>query len=294
MNGLTRCLVHAWALALLLLAAASPAQADSFGHGLLWKIEGAGTPPSYLFGTIHAEDARVLALPRQVESAFAGARSFTMEVVLDPMAIVELTTAMMLEEGKTLRGLIGESRFREVEQAMSARGMPGAVVDTLKPWAVFATLSTPKPATGLFLDRVLYLEAVSGGKPVHGLETAAEQMGVFDGLSLRDQIALLDDTLDNLHRIDDLNRQLIDTYLQRDLAGLMALNERHAREGDPRLAALLTERLIVARNHRMAERMIPQLKEGGAFVAVGALHLPGEEGILRLLSRRGYRLTAVY
>jgi hypothetical protein len=44
----------------------------------------------------------------------------------------------------------------------------------------------------------------------------------------------------------------------------------------------------------MVERLRPRLAEGGAFVAVGALHLPGEEGILRLLERQGYRVTRLY
>jgi uncharacterized protein len=51
---------------------------------------------------------------------------------------------------------------------------------------------------------------------------------------------------------------------------------------------------VAERNLRMVERMTDRLAEGGAFVAVGALHLPGERGILNLLAGRGYRISRVY
>jgi uncharacterized protein YbaP (TraB family) len=54
-----------------------------------------------------------------------------------------------------------------------------------------------------------------------------------------------------------------------------------------------TARLVVERNYRMAERIQPQLREGNALIAVGALHLPGEEGLLALLAEEGYRVSAV-
>jgi uncharacterized protein YbaP (TraB family) len=63
---------------------------------------------------------------------------------------------------------------------------------------------------------------------------------------------------------------------------------------DPELVETFTTNLLDTRNTRMIERMQPQLAEGGAFVAVGALHLPGENGILKHLEDRGYRLTRLY
>ncbi|UCE88321.1 MAG: TraB/GumN family protein [Pseudomonadota bacterium] len=65
-------------------------------------------------------------------------------------------------------------------------------------------------------------------------------------------------------------------------------------QSDPEIAELFTRRFIVERNRLMLERMQPRLREGNAFIAVGALHLPGEQGLLRLLERRGYRVKAIY
>ena len=80
----------------------------------------------------------------------------------------------------------------------------------------------------------------------------------------------------------------------RDLVRLTAINDAAMRDSDPQLVARFTNKLITRRNHRMAERMQSRLRSGGRFIAVGALHLPGRDGLLRLLSQQGYTLTRVY
>jgi len=89
-------------------------------------------------------------------------------------------------------------------------------------------------------------------------------------------------------------RSLMRLYLKRDLTGLKAYSDSHMAKGGQKLAKVLDKSLVVDRNHRMVKRMQPRLQEGNAFIAVGALHLPGEKGILRLLENRGYRVKAVY
>jgi uncharacterized protein YbaP (TraB family) len=89
---------------------------------------------------------------------------------------------------------------------------------------------------------------------------------------------------------------MIPLYLKRDLAALQAvgtdLTDTSAEER--RGAEAFLDRLVDERNVRMVERMIPRLEEGATFVAVGALHLPGQRGILQLLANRGYKVAAVY
>ena len=169
------------------------------------------------------------------------------------------------------------------------------MVDRMKPWAVAVTLMTPPGETGVVLDLHLYQRAVAAGKPVDGLETPLEQLSVFDELSESDQVALLKDTLDNLPDVQDMLDDLKNAYLARDLARLAAINSDDSmRDSDPQLVARFTDKLITRRNHRMAERMQSRLRSGGRFIAVGALHLPGRDGLLRLLSQQGYTLTRVY
>ena len=63
----------------------------------------------------------------------------------------------------------------------------------------------------------LGIEAVEKGKPVDGLETVQEQMSVFDDMPMEDQVAMLRDTLDQLHQMDALFNDLLEAYLARDL-----------------------------------------------------------------------------
>lgn len=268
--------------------------AENFDHGLLWKIEGKGLEPSYLFGTMHSEDPAIVRLPEPVQQAFDRSRGVTLEVVLDPESLLAMTSGFMLADGSTLESHIGAPLYRRAVDAMAPYGIPEVVVSTLKPWAVAVTLMTPPAGGGMVLDLVLYQQAVTGGKPVDGLETPLEQLGVFDGLSESDQIALLKDTLDNLPDIERMLDAIKAAYLGRDLKRLAEASDASMRDSNPRLVERFSGKLITERNHRMAERMQSRLRKGSQFIAVGALHLPGEEGLLRLLSRQGYRLTRVY
>jgi len=125
------------------------------------------------------------------------------------------------------------------------------------------------------------------------LETMAEQIIVFDGLSMDDQIRLLRHALNRHERTARLQEQLLQVYLSRDLARLFRLIESEPL-ADEHLQQIMLDRLLWSRNRRMLERMHPRLKEGNAFIAVGAGHLPGPQGLLVLLHRAGYRLTPVY
>jgi uncharacterized protein len=227
------------------------------------------------------------------ERAFTGSRQVILEVMLDSDAMVANSAAMLLTDGRQLSQIVGKSLFAQTSAALQSRGIPEAVAEIMKPWAAASVLSLPAPVTGEVLDQVLFQRAQKDGKPLHGLETIAEQPAVFDGLPLGEQIALLRDTVDQFAGIDAMQAELLAAYKRQDLAALMAINQAAMATGDPRLARDFQRRLILDRNRRMAERMETYLRQGGAFVAVGALHLPGEQGLLRLIEQRGYSLRLV-
>lgn len=275
--------------------AATTASTASFNKGLLWKIERPGVKPSYVFGTIHSEDARVLNVPPVVQQTFDGTESFTMEVLLDDAVSQQMAARMFLGAGPDLKSLLGDELFARTMTLMLEYGMPREAVQKLKPWVVFTTLSLPKPRTGLFLDLLLQANAAQQGKPVYGLESVDEQLGVFDGMALPDQVALVKEAVENHAQLTQQLQQTIERYLARDLAGMEQLsNEESSKLGDVRLAEAINRRLIYERNVRMVERMAPRLKAGNAFIAIGSLHLPGDQGVLRLLQRRGYRVSVMY
>jgi uncharacterized protein YbaP (TraB family) len=296
-------------LALILAASLFPAvlaaeepgagrpDADQAGHpnALLYEIRSeTSTDPSYLFGTIHSEDPRVLDLAAPVLDAFRDSRGFALEVVPDADAIIRAMVSMTFKDGRTLSDALPPELYPRAAEALKGLGMPPAAFNDFKPWAVVTLLSVPRGENGEFLDLRLHREAVEAGKRVAGLETMEEQLAIFEGLDESDQVALLRETLDSLDSLPDLLATLIAAYLERDLDALQTYGDRYLDGADPRLAALFREVAVRSRNHRMAERMGPLLDEGGWFIAVGALHLPGTEGILALLRAQGYRVSPHY
>lgn len=262
-------------------------------RGLLWRVEGASRP-SFLFGTIHSEDPRVVELSAPVKSALDGAGRFVMELVPDEDVAAMLAARMVMTDGRSLKGLLGGAAYATAVSALGDRGVPPELVERLKPWAVVMMLSMPAPKGGLALDLVLLARAKERGEPAFGLETAQEQLSVFDGMPMSDQIEMARETLKQVDELPAMLDAVHNAYLSRDLGRLNEINLRYSKMGNTGLAERLMTRLLAQRNQRMAQRMETYLKQGNAFIAVGALHLPGREGLLNLLRQRGYRVTAVW
>lgn len=280
-------------MVLLMLAAIARADTDK-SHGLLWEISKPGQPSSWLLGTIHSEDPGVLNLPAPVRQAFAASNSVVLEILMDADAMKYSSTAMLMLDGRTLPDIIGAPLYTQVAAAIASRGIPELVLNRMKPWAAAVTLSTPALETGEVLDRVLYQDAVKQGKAVYGLETMQEQLQLFDSMPEADQVTLLRDAVENLEVLDSMQAELLAAYKQRDLGRLLAISEASMQAGDQRLADDFQRRLVDDRNQHMAERVQPYLQQGKAFVAVGALHLPGKTGLLERLQQQGYTVTPVY
>jgi len=263
-------------------------------QGILWRIDGAATQPSYLLGTIHSDDARITTLPVTIANIFQQADSFSGEIDMDLPNLMQASQATLLPEGESLQQLLDSTLYQQTVQLLAAYGMPELVVQRMKPWAAAATLSLPRPQTGLFLDMLLYTQAAAQGKRVYGLETVSEQVGAMETMPRDLQIIMLRDAVAQHDQLDQIIEALINAYLQRDLNALESISDKAMQQGDRRVAQLFTSEVVVNRNRRMLERMQPRLREGNAFIAVGALHLPGKDGLLTLLRNKGYRVSPVY
>ena len=93
--------------------------------------------------------------------------------------------------------------------------------------------------------------------------------------------------------VEELFPVLLDNYLRRDLAGLVKIQDRYMYPESDIDDRFMNE-LLDKRNIRMVERMQEFLKQGNAFIAIGALHLPGKAGVLHLLEQQGYKVQPVY
>jgi uncharacterized protein YbaP (TraB family) len=283
------------------------------GKGLLWRIAKEGTPPSWLFGTMHLSDPRVVSLSAKARAAFDASSTLVVETtdVLDPAKLMAAMLAdpglTMFTDGTTLLSLVPEADRAAVEAALDRRGVPPATVARMKPWMISAMVSLPacelarKAAGAPVLDMQLAQDSEAAGKALGGLETVADQLGAMASLPMDFHIRGLVDTLKLGDTVDDVIETMIVLYLGEE-TGLFwpffhaALQDGEGGEGateDAAGFAAFEEAMVTARNRTMADRAVPFVEAGGAFIAVGALHLPGEEGLVALLREKGYRVEAI-
>jgi len=280
----------------LLLLMVQTLFADESQKGLLWQINKPGLTPSYVFGTIHSEDTRVTQLPTIVRSRFEQASSASFEIMMDIPTMLKAASAMFFVGEESLDKVIDKALYTQIVNALRQYQMPAIMVKKLKPWAVIITLSTPPNETGDFLDLMLYKKAQQLQIPTYGLEKVEEQLAIFDDFSLDDQISLLKDTLKNLKKMPVLFEKMHELYLERDLTTLLkfSIEEMKSDSDNLLLVDAFYKKAVDDRNIRMVKRMEKRLQEGNAFIAIGALHLPGKKGMLKLLQDRGYKVSAIY
>ncbi len=289
--------IYRWFVILVCVLFTSTLFATEVQKGLLWQVKKSGVKVSYVFGTIHSEDIRVNKLPKKIRGYFDEADNVALEILLDMPTMLKASAAMLItDEEQSLDKLIDEELFIQVSEALRKYQIPPIIAKKLKPWAVIATLSTPPPKSGDFLDLFLYKEAMKLEIDVHGLEKVEEQLAVFEDLSLKEQIMLLKETMTNIDEMPEMFAELHELYLQRDLTKLQKFSiEYMIKNSENRdLADDFYERIVNDRNVTMVDRMLKLLQEGNAFIAIGALHLPGEKGILKLLEYKGYKVKPIY
>lgn len=264
-----------------------------YSQGLLWKVSRRGVAPSYVFGTIHVSDPRVTELPASVRNALGASERFVMEALLQPEGLFEFSQYLFNTDGTLLEQQIGSDLFERAAEIFPRYGIPPAAANMMKPWAAYATLSVPPDLGGMPLDMVLMALAQNAGLSLYGLESMEEQAETLGGLPVADQVRLLADTICHYDTVQSDVEEMIEYYRAGDLAKLRAVSEKYQQESTA-LFERVVDRLLTKRNIRMAERAVPHLMAGRAFIAVGALHLPGDQGILTLLERHGFTISRVY
>ena len=275
------------------------------GKGLLWKIEKPGIKPSFLYGTMHLTDPRVLKLSDAAETAYQGADTVVIETdeVLDPKApikvMAETPELMMFMDGRTLDKIIPRDKLETVKTALSERGISLAAVNRMQPWMLTSMLAMPacefarKKEGAAFLDIKLAEDAKARGKQIAGLETIKDQLGAMASLPAQFHIDGLIETLTLGPKLPDVFETMTVLYTHGDIGMIFPLMRSVSPDGSSGANyAEFEEKMVNARNRTMAERAVPIIDKGNAFIAVGALHLPGEQGLVSLLKNRGYTISA--
>ena len=290
-------------VAALVVGGAQGARAES--APFLWKIESSkASVPSYLLGTIHLPRPEVARIREDVEPAFDAADAVYTEIPMDTGTLLAMSTKLFLPDGKTLEDVVPPDVYQAALDELKAMKFdaPLAPRDRMKIWAFTVSLATLEDelryAGVVPLDMLLFQKAAMAGKVTGGLETADEQLAIFEGISEEDQVALLRDTLRQLADAresgENFTDQLVESYQSGDLDRLEADVAKMTAPGESELTDRLMERLLDQRNVLMAERMAAKIEaapDQSNFFAVGAAHLYGEKGVISLLEKAGLTLV---
>lgn len=282
------------------------AEATENAGALLWKIERDGRPTSYLFGTVHLTDDRVTKLSPAVLSALKEAKAIALEVAdlsenATATVIAQSAPLAIYSDGRRLDQMLTPSEYESVKNVVSRSGLPADLAALFKPWIVSMILSVSDCERTKVQEgkRVLDMKIAEIGKslgiPVVGLETIPDQLAALAAVPEKQQLDMLRVSLRFAHRMNDLMETLVQLYLDRRITAALPLQLAMARQagiGEGAFAGF-QQKLLTERNEKMISVAEPLLTQGGAFIAVGALHLPSKNGLVALLRQAGYTVTAV-
>jgi uncharacterized protein YbaP (TraB family) len=273
-----------------------------------WKLEKPGQAPDWLLGTMHVADPRVTTLPTEAKAAFADADTVILESdeILDQKAaslkLFAKPDLMMFADKKTIIDYLTPDDQKVLEKGLLARGIPLGSVVKMKPYIIASMVSlstcelSRKAQGAAFLDMKLAVDAQAAGKQVKGVETLQEQLEAMASLPMDFHVRALVSAVRYPQYTADMMETTLQLYLRGQIglvfpAGSYFSPDKQA--GDAKDNALFEEKLITIRNHHMADRGDPILAKGNVFMAVGALHLIGDQGVVELLRKKGYTATPI-
>ena len=257
----------------------------------IYKISGNGlTKPSYIYGSLHIIEKKDFVLPKNIKPILKSCELLTMELHMEEMKedAKKMAGKMLLPSGKTYEEIMDKEQYQWFKSYLE---------DTIKLGAFKTMIYTKfKP---IFLSSVLMNEALK--KPVSyeenifklgkkyklqhlGLETLEQQMGFLEAMPMEIQLSgLKPGFMNDFYTMKNL-------YLKGDLDELQTWAEQ-SMEGDE--YKQMEQSLVTDRNTVWVPKIIEMMNQKSTFFAVGALHLPGENGVIRLLENSGYIIEKV-
>lgn len=274
------------------------------GVGRLWKVEKEGVEPSYLFGTIHYADQRLSDLPDALDDVIAQSRVVMPELteVADrgrsAAAMAKVAQMVVLPDGETLPGIMGQADFAETAEKLARRGFLLHGYLKMKPWMVAITASMPgceiamqAVATPPLDARVLNL-AHAAGAEWKALESLPEQLQLFNELPREAQVRMLENVACIGVHINDMHEAMLQAYREGRIGLIRSMGELLFRTpGDEVEHRFVLEQVLQRRNAVMFERSLPEVTRGRALVAVGAAHLVGKTGLVARYREAGFLVT---
>lgn len=278
-------------------------------EGLLWRIEPKGpkvAPPSFLFGTMHTTQPDLVALSEPLRAALGEARTVAVELAdakgaaSQTQMVAYVTKNGVDFSGKGLEGLT-EAQVASIKKRLGDAGLPATIAPMLKPWFLALTLQVSacelkqmgagKPT----VDEVIEKTGRDAGAAIVGLENVTEQLDAVSKISEETARRMVRDAVADAKTSDDLQATTLALYRARRVGWYLAMKRETFGEGlDVSAYADFLEGVVDRRNRLMLERSKALIDKGGVLIAVGALHLPGDKGLIELLRREGYAVSKVW
>lgn len=261
---------------------------------LLWEVTGNGLPePSYVFGTMHilcAEDAKLSA---NLKAFIQKSKKIYFEIDMDDM--VEMMSAMKyvrMNDGVKISDLLTAEEYGRIEAYFKKNKspMPLSMINRFKPFFVSSLLgeqSMDCPQKN-GMEQLIMKEANKYDKTIMGLESVAFQATLFDSIPYEKQAKELLNYIDSMDNYKKSTMEMVAVYKSQDLDRLDSLVSK----SDPAMKDYM-DLMLYSRNRKWVQQMPQLMMEGTLLFAVGAGHLPGEEGVLNLLKKSGYTLKPI-
>jgi len=267
---------------------------------LLWKITGNGLKnPSYLFGTHHLIPIQFLDSVPGLYPAFNSAKMVVSEVVLNNLdATPAIRKAALLPDTITIRGLLNQAEYEFVNQELTntlrmsldnLNKMHPSLISKLYELELYKKYEHFDENTQS--DTYFQLVAAKKGIPIAGLETVEQQVKLLFPENIKKETQLLVASIRNKEMLIQEMREMNQLYREGNLDALEVLANQSNKQWN--VSEEENKKLIDDRNINWVKQLPDLIKNNSCFVAVGALHLPGNKGLIKLLKNEGYKVIPV-
>jgi uncharacterized protein YbaP (TraB family) len=261
-------------------------------NSLLWKVSGNGLKkPSYLYGTYHSKDARAHEFGDSVLNKLNESEVIVAENIYTTEADKKEVRKHLFMENMTLNQLLDSRDFSFVRNFIEEKAKSfEESFNTMKPLATLMGIQMLKERLEMehTVDQFIKIQALATGKKLVGLETVDNAMESLDKISLKEQSKMLVDDLKEYNEKSSLGDTMVRMYQSQNIRDMYSFYQSKAGQ-----SISFEQNLIVDRNKKFLKNLIPLMKQQSVFCAVGALHLPGETGLINSLRKKGYQVTPV-
>ena len=266
----------------------------SFSQSLLWKVSGGDLKqPSYLYGSIHIQDARVFAFDSTVVlGTLQSCDAFAMEILMDEIDPIELKKSQFMPKGKMLSKMMKPADFAKLDSVCKAKlGITAYFLNGYKPFFLSSALQQADMAKDQedALDLYFLKKARAAGKNCFGVEQYQDQIAAIDAISLKEQIKMLVESLETTEQDSAQSEfeELLNAYLTYNFDKMLELSN------DPSMPKKFNKVFLIDRNVGMADHFADIARNQSLFCVIGAAHLAGDKGVPALLRKKGYTVEPV-